>query len=114
MELFFLCGSGSPETFLGHLAGAKTLGEFFHASGSINKLLLAGEKGMTGRADAQAEILLGRARMIDRATGTNDLAVDILRVNIGFHGSRKTYLNLSSGQVPIEEGDPQGSKTGPS
>ncbi len=88
-KLFFLGGrrSGSGETCFGHLAGAETLRELLHATGGIDKLLLAGEKGMARGTDAEAKVLFGGAGMIDRAAGADDLAFHILGVNVRFHGS---------------------------
>jgi len=100
-ELFLLGRSGSAETFLGQLAGAKAAGELLDATSGIDKFLLAGEKGMAGGANAEADILLGGACMIDRAAGADDLAFHVFGVDIGFHGSRETYLNLSGEQASI-------------
>ena len=106
-ELFFLRGRGSRfharragETRFGHLAGAETLREFFDAPGGVDEFLLAGEKGMTGRANTKAEILFGGAGVIDRAAGADDLAFHIFGVDIGFHGSWEKYLNSPAEQAP--------------
>jgi len=75
--------------------------EFFHASGGVDKFLLTGEKGMAGRANAEAEILFGGAGVIDRAAGADDSGFPHIRGDIGFHGSRKWYLNSSGEQAPF-------------
>jgi len=90
-ELFFLRGSGAvtSQTLLGHFAGAETPGEFLDAASRVDKLLLAGEEGVTSRTDTEAEILLGGAGMVDRTAGADDLTFHVLGVDIGFHGSAK-------------------------
>jgi len=110
-KLFFLRNPGSGrrarctgEACFGHLAGAKTLRELFHASGGVDKLLLTGEKGMASRANTEAEILFGGASVIDSAAGADDLAFHIFGVDIGFHGSRERYLNSKREQAPIRKG----------
>ena len=90
---------GTGEARFGHLAGAKTLREFFHAPGGVDKFLLAGEKGMAGRANAEAEILFSGAGVIDRTAGADDLAFHVLGVNIRFHGSWTRYPNSPEGQA---------------
>src|SRR6202050_4108137 len=106
-KLFFLRGGSGGlrarrggQTGFGHLARAETLREFLHASGGVDKFLLTGEKGMAGRANAEAEILFGGAGVIDRAAGADDLAFHIFGVDIRFHGSREKYLNLKGEQAP--------------
>src|ERR1700683_1634350 len=106
-KLFFLRGGsgggrarGGGQTGFGHLARAETLREFLHASGGVDELLLTGEKGMAGRANAEAQVLFGGAGVIDRAAGADDLAFHIFGVDIRFLGRRATYLNSLGGQAP--------------
>jgi hypothetical protein len=47
---------------------------------------------MARGTDAEAEVLLGGACVIDRAAGADDLAFHILGVDIGFHGKVKATL----------------------
>ncbi len=102
-KLFLLGGNRTGlhagETGFGHLAGTETLREFLHAAGGINELLLAGEKGMAGRANTKAQVLFGGASVIDGATGADDLAFHIFGVDIRFHGSRANYLKQRREQV---------------
>ena len=97
---FFAAGRGLADPLLGHLARAEAAREFLHASGGIDELLLAGEKGMARRANAEAEILLGGAGVIDRAAGADDLAFHVFGVDIRFHGSWENYLKSGGGQAP--------------
>ena len=87
---------------LGAANARVTAGEFLDASGGIDELLLPGEKGMAGRTNTEADVLLGGACMIDRAASADDLAFHVFGVNIRFHGSRKAYLNLYAEQAPID------------
>src|SRR5260221_3139445 len=82
-ELFFLRrserGRRAGQALLGHLAGAKTAREFLDAARRIDKLLLAGEKGMAGRANAEARILLGGTGVVDPPAAPDDLTFTIFR-----------------------------------
>jgi hypothetical protein len=59
--------------------------EFIDTPGGIDKFLLAGEKGMACRANADFDIVAGRARAIRRTAGTNDHGFDVVGVNLGLH-----------------------------
>ena len=89
-KLFLDRGRGrSGETLFSHLAGAEALREFLNATGGIDKLLLASEKGMAGSANAETKILFGGASVVDGAAGTDNLALRVFGMNIRFHGSRE-------------------------
>jgi len=64
---------------------AVTLGEFFHATGRIDELLLAGEKRMTSGADTDSNVAPGRAGLIDRAARANHVGLVIFWMNACFH-----------------------------
>ncbi len=81
-------GSRPCEALFSHLARTETAGELLDAAGRIDELLLSGEKGMARRANAEADVLLGGASVIDSAAGADDLAFHIFGVDIRFHGSR--------------------------
>ena len=72
-------------------AGANGLGpaitprELLHASRGIDELLFPGEKRMACRTDADFDVLLGRARVIDSAASADDIGLVILRMNVRFH-----------------------------
>src|SRR2546423_3587951 len=86
-------------------AGASGLGaavaprEFLHASGRIDELLFPGEKRMARRADADFNVPLGRARVIDSAASADDIGLVILWMNVRFHvwkrGANCSALRLS-------------------
>jgi hypothetical protein len=59
--------------------------ELVHTSGGIDKFLLAGEKGMACRTNADFDVVAGRARAIRRTAGTNDNGFDVVRMNVGLH-----------------------------
>jgi hypothetical protein len=65
--------------------GSVTALKFIDTSGGIDKFLLAGEKGMACRANADFDIVAGRARAIRRTAGTNDHGFDVVGVNLGLH-----------------------------
>ena len=64
---------------------AVALGEFFNATGGVDKFLFAGEKRMAGRADTDSNVAPGRAGVIHRAARANDVGLVILWVNVCFH-----------------------------
>jgi len=78
-------------TFQLSLARAGGLGatvatrEFFHAPGSIDKFLFAGEKRMAGGADADSNVSFGRASVINRAARANDIGLLIIGMNVRLH-----------------------------
>ena len=53
---------------------------------------------MASRADAQADVLLGGAGVIDGAAGADNLAFHIFGVDIGFHGNAKPSSNQDEGK----------------
>ena len=65
------------------------LGEALHASGGVDQLLFASEKGMAIRADfhSQRVALDGRTRRESVAAGAMHSNSVIVGVNTGFHGS---------------------------
>src|SRR2546423_15566091 len=75
-------------TFFGRAYGfsaAVTLGEFFNATGGIDKFLFASEKRMTSRADTDSNVAPGRAGLINRAARAHDIGFVIFWVNVCFH-----------------------------
>jgi hypothetical protein len=80
-------------------AGARGFGaaittrEFFNASRGIDELLFAREKRMASGADADFNVTPGRAGMINRAAGANDIGLYVFRMNARFH-VRKSARNL--------------------
>jgi hypothetical protein len=86
MQLSFLAGASG-------FRAAVTAREFFHASRSVDKLLFAGEKRMTGRTDADLDVLFRRPCMVNRAASAHDFGLKILGMNVGFH-VRKRARNL--------------------
>src|SRR5437762_1558269 len=49
-----------------------TAGELLDAAGGVDELLLAGEEGMAGRADADLQVPLGRTGVVDGAARASD------------------------------------------
>lgn len=80
-QLSFARGAGANG-----LGPAVTPREFLDASGGIDELLFPGEKRMAGGADADLDVPLGRARMIDSAASAGDIGLVILWMNVRFHG----------------------------
>src|SRR5713101_684927 len=64
---------------------AVTAGEFFHAPGSIDELLFAGEKWMASGTNTDLNIPTRRAGVIHRAARTNDVGFVVLWMNARFH-----------------------------
>jgi hypothetical protein len=79
-ELSFSRRAG-PSSF----GAAVTARKFFHAPRSIDELLFPGEKRMARRADADFNVPLGRARVIDSAASADDIGLVILWMNVRFH-----------------------------
>jgi hypothetical protein len=85
-------------------AGAGGLGstvaarEFLDAAGGVDELLFPGEKRMAGRADADFDVPLGRASVIDSTAGAGDVGLEILWMNVRFH-VWKRVANL--GALPL-------------
>src|SRR5437763_11393079 len=72
---------------------AVTAREFFHTSRGVDKLLFAGEERMTGRTNADLDVLARRPCMVNRAASAHDFGLKILGMNVGFH-VRKRARNL--------------------
>lgn len=68
---------------------AITLGKLVDAAGGVDKPLFTREERMAGRADADAQILNGRLRVIHRATGAGDRGFVQVWMQVFFHGKRK-------------------------
>jgi hypothetical protein len=73
-------------------------GEFFHASGGIDKLLFAGEKWMASGTNTDLNIATRRAGVIHRAARTDDVGLVILWMNAGFH-VRKRGRNVTARMI---------------
>lgn len=73
-------------------------GEFFHASGRIDELLLAGEKWMASGTNTNLNIATRRASVIHRATRTNDVGLVVLWMNARFH-VRKRARNVTARMI---------------
>ena len=71
----------SPRGF----GAAVTAGEFFHAAGSIDELLFAGEKWMASGTNTDLNIATRRAGVIHRAARTDDVGLVVLWMNARFH-----------------------------
>ena len=71
------------------LHGAEAAVEFFNAARGIDEFLLAGEEGVASGADADLELTTGRAHVIDGAAGAGNGGLDVIRVNLCFHGSKR-------------------------
>jgi hypothetical protein len=59
--------------------------EFFHATGGIDKLLLAGEKWMAGGANTDSNVTTGRAGLVNRAARANHIGLVVFWMNACFH-----------------------------
>lgn len=85
------------------LDAAVTAGEFFNASGGINKFLFASEEGVAGRADADFDVFPGRAGAVGGTAGADDGGLDVFGMDVGFHGlddgclDRKKLLDTGDG-----------------
>ena len=77
------------------LGAAVAAGEFFHTSGSVDEFLLASKKRMAGGADADSNILFGRAGVINRAAGANHIGLLIIGMNVRLH-VEKPAQNLAA------------------
>jgi len=83
LQLSFFAGAG------GHGAAIAT-GEFFDAAGSVDELLFASEKRVASGADTNFDIPASRAGVIDRAAGAANLGLEILGMNVRFHGEKES------------------------
>jgi hypothetical protein len=80
-------GAGQLTFFAGarSFGATVTLGEFFNATGGIDKFLFAGEKRMAGCANTDSNVAPGRAGVIHRAARANDVGLVIFWMNACFH-----------------------------
>jgi hypothetical protein len=67
--------------------------KLFYSTSRINKFLFARKKRMTSSANADFNVLTCRARVINRAAGTDDIGLVIFRMDARFH-SRERARNL--------------------
>jgi hypothetical protein len=88
-ELSFLLGAGGFHT-------AVPADKFLDATRGIDKLLLAGEKGMTSGTNADLNIATGGAGVIHRAACAHHISLVIFWMNACFHllnGARNVFAN---------------------
>jgi hypothetical protein len=91
-ELSFLLGAGS-------FRAAVAAGKFLDSARRIDKLLFAGEKGMTSSADADLNIATRRAGVIHRAACAHHISLVVFWMNACFHllkGARNVSAHDSS------------------
>ena len=77
------------------LGAAVAAGEFFHTSGGVDEFLLASEKRMAGGADADSNILFGRASVINRTARANHIGLLIIGMNVRLHVEKRAQ-NLAA------------------
>ena len=77
-KLSFLLGAGS-------FGAAVTAGKFLDSARGIDKLLFAGEKGMTSGTNADLNIALRGASVIHRAACAHHISLVIFWMNACFH-----------------------------
>ena len=88
-ELSFLLGAGS-------FGAAVTAGKFLDPARGIDKLLFAGEKGMTSGTNTDLNIATRGAGVIHRAACTHHISLVIFWMNPCFHrlnGARNVFVN---------------------
>ena len=88
-ELSFLLGAGS-------FRAAVTAGKFLDPARGIDKLLFAGEKGMTIGTNADLNIATRGASVIHRAACAHHIGLVIFWMNACFHllnGARNVFMN---------------------
>ncbi len=88
-ELSFLLGAGS-------FHAAVTAGKFLDAPRSIDKLLFAGEKGMTSGTNTDLNTATRGAGVIHRAACAHHISLVIFWMNACFHllnGVRNVFVN---------------------
>ena len=86
-ELSFLLGPGS-------FGAAVTAGKFLDSARGIDKLLFAGEKGMTSGTNADLNIATRGASVIHRAACAHHISLVIFWMNACFHllnGARNVF-----------------------
>ena len=89
-ELSFLLGAGS-------LGAAVTAGKFLDSARGIDKLLFAGEKGMTSGTNADLNIATRGASVIHRAACAHHIRLVIFWMNAFFHllnGARNVFATF--------------------
>ena len=69
--------------------GAVTAGELLDAACSIDEFLFAGEEGMAGSADTDADIAFGGASHVVGSASAGDRRLDVVRMDVSFHKMRK-------------------------
>jgi hypothetical protein len=86
-ELSFLLGAGS-------FRAAVTAGKFLDPTRSIDKLLFAGEKGMTSGTNADLNIATRGASVIHRTACAHHISFVVFWMNVWFHllnGARNVF-----------------------
>src|SRR5438309_11314604 len=83
----------------GGLGATVATREFFHAPGSIDKFLYAGEKRMAGGTDADSNVSFGRASVINRAARANDVGLLIIGMNVRLHIQKRANNLAAGGQI---------------
>lgn len=88
--------AAAPETTQLRLLRARRFGaavaarEFLHSPGSVDELLLAGKERMTSGADTNLDVLLRRARVVNRPAGAGNFGLVVVRMNVRFHGLKRS------------------------
>jgi hypothetical protein len=88
-ELSLFLGAGSFRT-------AVTAGKFLDPTSGVDKLLLAGEKGMTSSTNADLNIATRGASVIHRAACAQHISLVIFWMNACFHllnGAPNVFVN---------------------
>ena len=86
-ELNFLLGAGS-------FGAAVPAGKFLDPAGRVDKLLFAGEKGMTSSANTDLNIAARGAGMIHRTACAHHISFVVFWMNVCFHllnGARNVF-----------------------
>ena len=80
---------GDLSALLAALRTCVTARELLDTAGGVDELLLASEEGMAGRADANLDVALGGAGVVNGPTSAGDRGLLVIGMNICFHGSEK-------------------------
>jgi hypothetical protein len=88
--LLFLFGAGGGLRCLGGLRLGHPLLEFVHATGRIDKLLLAGVKGMADVANTDQKGCTGGTRLDDVAAGATNFRRIVFRMYVSFHNKGRS------------------------
>jgi hypothetical protein len=83
----------------GGLGAAVTTREFFHTPGGVDEFLFAGKKRMAGGTDADFNVSFGRAGVINRAAGTNDIGLLIIGMNVRLHVKKQAHNLAVKGKI---------------